>query len=152
MPPLSRHQGYRVAWLMALLHMLAVGDRFLLSILIEPIKADLGLGDAVIGALQGPAFAIVNGVAIIPMILLARRWPLARLLAVALAGSSVATIACGLATSGGALAGARMMLGLAQAAIGPAAMGLIVAAMAQRIAGVGSACLPEERRWAGAWP
>ncbi|WP_394664064.1 MFS transporter [uncultured Sphingomonas sp.] len=130
MPPLPRHQGYRVAWLMALVHMLAVGDRFLLSILIEPIKADLGLGDAVIGALQGPAFAIVNGVAIIPMILLARRWPLARLLAVALAGSSVATIACGLATSGGMLAGARMMLGLAQAAIGPAAMGLIVAAIA----------------------
>ena len=130
MPPLPRYQGYRVAWLMALVHMLAVGDRFVLSILIEPVKADLGLGDAMIGALQGPAFAIVNGLAVIPMILLARRWPLARLLAVALAGSSGATIACGLATSGGTLAAARMMLGLVQAAIGPAAMGLIVAAMA----------------------
>ncbi|KTT92406.1 hypothetical protein NS355_17900, partial [Sphingomonas yabuuchiae] len=85
------HRGYRVAVLMALVHMLAVGQRFLLSILIEPIKADLGLGDAAIGLLQGPAFAFVGGAAVVPMILLARTWPLARLLAFALLGASVAT-------------------------------------------------------------
>jgi len=34
-----------------------------ITILIEPIKADLGLGDAAIGVLQGPAFAFVNGAA-----------------------------------------------------------------------------------------
>ncbi|MEJ8629539.1 MFS transporter [Sphingomonas sp. I4] len=121
--------GYGVAILMALVHMLAVGDRFLLSILIEPIKADLALRDGMIGVLQGPAFAVLNGLAIVPMTLLARRWPLARLLAVAMLGSSVATIACGLAGSGEAVAAARMVLGLVQAAIGPAALGLIVAAM-----------------------
>lgn len=123
------YRGYGIAILMALVHMLAVGDRFLLSILIEPIKAELHLGDAAIGALQGPAFAIVGGMAVIPMILLARRWPLARLLAVALMGSSIATIGCGLARTGSMLAAARMLLGLMQAAIGPAAIGLIVAAM-----------------------
>jgi predicted MFS family arabinose efflux permease len=129
--PLSLpHRGYRVAVLMALVHMLAVGQRFLLSILIEPIKADLGLGDAAIGLLQGPAFAFVNGAAVVPMILLARTWPLARLLAFALLGASVATTLCGLAGSVELLIPARMLLGLAQAAIVPAAMGLIVAAMA----------------------
>lgn len=125
-----RYQGYGIACLMALVHMLAVGQRFLLSILIEPIKADLALRDGTIGMLQGPAFAIVNGIAIIPMILLARRWPLTGLLGVALLVSSGATIGCGLAGSDTALAAARMLLGLAQAAIGPAAIGLIVAAMA----------------------
>lgn len=130
MPTLFRLHGYAIAVLMALVHMLAVGDRFLLSILIEPIKADLALRDGTIGLVQGPAFAVVNGVAVVPMIALAHRWSLARLLALALAGSSVATIACGLAGSGTALAAARMALGLAQAAIGPAALGLIVAAMA----------------------
>lgn len=123
------HRGYRVAVLMALVHMLAVGQRFLLSILIEPIKADLGLGDAAIGLLQGPAFAFVNGAAVVPMILLARTWPLARLLAFALLGASVATALCGLAGSIELLIPARMLLGLSQAAIVPAAMGLIVAAM-----------------------
>ncbi len=122
-------RGYRIAGLMALVHMLAVGDRFLLSILIEPIKADLGLGDAAIGVLQGPAFAFVNGAAVVPMILLARRWPLARLLALALIGSSVATGLCAFAGSVDLLIAARMLLGLAHAAIVPAAMGLIVAAM-----------------------
>ncbi|MEG3092894.1 MFS transporter [Sphingomonas sp. PB1R3] len=129
MTPSPRMTGYGVAILMALVHMLAVGDRFLLSILIEPIKADLALRDGMIGVLQGPAFAVLNGLAIVPMTLLARRWPLARLLAVAMLGSSVATIACGLAGSGEAVAAARMVLGLVQAAIGPAALGLIVAAM-----------------------
>ncbi len=129
MSPTTRYRGYGVAMLMALVHMLAVGDRFLLSILIEPIKADLTVRDGTIGMLQGPAFAVLNGLAIVPMILIARRWPLARLLALAMLGSSVATIACGLARSGEALAAARMAMGLAQAAIGPAALGLIVAAM-----------------------
>ncbi len=129
MPLSPPHQGYRIAVLMALVHMLAVGDRFLLSILIEPIKADLGLGDAAIGVLQGPAFAFVNGAAVVPMILLARRWPLARLLALALIGSSVATSMSAFAGSVDLLIPARMLLGLAQAAVVPAAMGLIVAAM-----------------------
>lgn len=129
MSPTTRYRGYGVAMLMALVHMLAVGDRFLLSILIEPIKADLTVRDGTIGMLQGPAFAVLNGLATVPMILIARRWPLARLLALAMLGSSVATIACGLARSGEALAVARMAMGLAQAAIGPAALGLIVAAM-----------------------
>ena len=128
--PLSLpHRGYRVAVLMALVHMLAVGQRFLPSILIEPMKADLGLGDAAIGLLQGPAFAFVGGAAVVPMILLARTWPLARLLAFALLGASVATALCGLAGSVELLIPARMLLGLSQAAIVPAAMGLIVAAM-----------------------
>ncbi|WP_343528063.1 MFS transporter [Sphingomonas sp.] len=135
MPPSTPYivhgpRGYGVAVLMALVHMLAVGDRFLLSILIEPIKAELRLGDAAIGLLQGPAFAVVHGVAIIPMLLLARHWALARLLACALLGSSGATLACGFAESIALLVPARMLLGLVQATIGPAALGLIVAAMA----------------------
>ena len=129
MPLLPPLPGYRIAVLMALAHMLVVGDRFLLSILIEPIKADLGLGDAAIGVLQGPAFAFMGGAAVVPMILLARVWPLARLLALAMLGSSVATSACALAGSVATLIPARMLLGLAQGAVGPAAIGLIVAAM-----------------------
>jgi len=114
---------------MALVHMLAVGDRFLLSVLVEPIKAELHLGDDAIGIVQGPAFALVHGLAIVPMVLAARRWPLARLLALALLGSSVATILCGCAASVALLVPARMLMGLAQAAIGPAAVGLIALAM-----------------------
>lgn len=114
---------------MALVHMLAVGDRFLLSVLVEPIKAELHLGDDAIGFVQGPASALVHGMAIVPMVLAARRWPLARLLALALLGSSVATILCGCAASVALLVPARMLMGLAQAAIGPAAVGLIALSM-----------------------
>lgn len=129
LPPSSPSDGYRVAIVMALIQMLAAGTRFLPSILIEPMKGDLGLGDAAIGLLQGPAFAIVNGAAVIPMILLVRTWPITRILVFAVLGSSMATLACGLAGSVETLIPARMLLGLAQAAIAPAAMELIVATM-----------------------
>ena len=52
----------RTAWGMVILLMIAYvfsyTDRMVLSILVEPIKADLQLTDVQIGMLLGPAFAI----------------------------------------------------------------------------------------------
>ena len=50
------------AWIMVSLMMVAYifsfVDRYILGLLIEPIKADLNLTDTQIGLLLGPAFAI----------------------------------------------------------------------------------------------
>ena len=48
---------YMVA-LMTIAYMFSFIDRYILGLLIEPIKADLGLTDTQIGLLLGPAFAI----------------------------------------------------------------------------------------------
>ena len=46
-------------------------DRYILSILLPAIKADLGLSDAMLGFLVGPAFAVVYASAGIPVARLA---------------------------------------------------------------------------------
>ncbi|MGB1877333.1 MAG: MFS transporter, partial [Rhodospirillaceae bacterium] len=61
----GKHAPYpkpTVAWTMVILltlaYILSFVDRFILSLLVEPIKADLELTDTQIGLLLGPAFAL----------------------------------------------------------------------------------------------
>ena len=58
----QKHINSSSAWVMVSLMMVAYifsfVDRYILGLLIEPIKADLNLTDTQIGLLLGPAFAI----------------------------------------------------------------------------------------------
>ena len=70
-----RKQSY--AWymvgLMTIAYMFSFIDRYILGLLIEPIKADLGLTDTQIGLLLGPAFAIFYATMGLPLGYLADR-------------------------------------------------------------------------------
>ena len=60
-------------------------DRQILSILIEPIKADLGVSDFAMGLLSGTAFAIFYATLGMPLALIADRWNRRNLIGISLA-------------------------------------------------------------------
>jgi MFS family permease len=100
-------------------------DRQILAILLEPIKADLGVSDTAMGFLTGIAFALFYTVAGIPIARLADRSSRRTVIAVGLALWSAMTAASGLARSFGELALARIGVGVGEAACTPPAHSLL---------------------------
>ena len=74
-------------------------DRAGISILVEPIKAELGLSDAQIGVLTGFAFSLTYALFGIPLARITDTGNRVRLLAVCLAVWSLATAVAGFVTS-----------------------------------------------------
>lgn len=100
-------------------------DRQVINLLVDPIKADLGLGDIEIGLLQGFSFALFYAVFAIPFAWVAdrhnRKW-------VVVAGVvlwSLATFSSGLAGSFAVLFGARMLVGVGESALTPAGTSML---------------------------
>ncbi len=119
----------RYAWyvvvLLTLVHIVAYVDRYLLSLLIEPIKATLVLTDFQIGLLIGPAFVFFFVVLGLPLGWLADRKSRRTILAVGIALWSVMTAACGMARSFGTLFLARIGVGIGEASAAPCTASLI---------------------------
>lgn len=117
------------AWLVVTLCMIAYVfsfiDRQILSLLIEPIKADLSLSDTQFGLLQGLAFSLFYATMGIPIASLADRYPRPLIIVAGVAIWSAATMACGLARSFGQLFVARLGVGAGEAALSPATYSLI---------------------------
>ncbi|ADU11934.1 spinster family MFS transporter [Asticcacaulis excentricus] len=90
-------------------------DRQILSILAQPIKAELNLSDAQLGWLGGFAFAFVYTLLGIPAAMIAQRVGRVRLITAALIVWSAATAACGLANSWITLALGRFGVGVGEA-------------------------------------
>ncbi|MFD2501430.1 MFS transporter [Rhizorhabdus histidinilytica] len=90
-------------WLVVLLLMAALilsfVDRIGLSLLVDPIRADLGISDAEIGLLQGIAFGLFFAVMGLPLGWLADRWSRKGTIMLGVGMWSVATAACGLAAN-----------------------------------------------------
>jgi len=118
----------RVAWFYAVLFAIPlVGyiHRLMINILIDPISMDFALTDTQASYLQGPPFAIVYGLMVIPMGLLADRGNRVMLLSTGAALWSLGTVMCGIAPTFAMLFAARMLVGLGEAALMPAAVSLI---------------------------
>ena len=90
-------------------------DRQLLSILAKPIQDDLGLADGQLGLISGLYFAVFYCVLAIPVGWLADRTNRVRVLSLACALWSAATVACGFASSYPQLVAARMSVGIGEA-------------------------------------
>ena len=100
-------------------------DRQILSILIESIKADLGLSDQALGFLSGFAFAAFYATLGIPIARWADRGNRRNLISLALAVWSAMTALCGLAQNFWQLAAARIGVGIGEAGCSPPAHSLI---------------------------
>ena len=100
-------------------------DRQILAILLEDIKADLGVSDSAMGFLTGFAFALFYTVAGIPIARWADVGVRRSIIAMGLAVWSVMTAASGLARSFTELAIARVGVGVGEAAGSPPAHSLI---------------------------
>ncbi len=91
-------------------------DRYLLTGLVGPIKAEFGLGDGMMGLLMGPAFVVLYVVLGVPFARLADQGSRIRIIAAGCVLWSAATAATGLATGPVSLALARIGVGVGEAA------------------------------------
>ncbi len=128
MPP-TRQPFARQAWMtvgiLFLAGILSVVDRSAINLLVDPLKADLGITDEQIGLLQGLAFGLFYACMGIPMGMAADRFSRRNLIAFGITVWSLATIWSGLAHSFGELFTARLLVGFGEAALSPAAISLI---------------------------
>ncbi|WP_044562695.1 MFS transporter [Azospirillum sp. B4] len=90
-------------------------DRQLLSILAKPIQDDLGVTDGQLGLISGLYFALFYCFISIPVAWLADRANRVRVLSIACALWSVATVACGFSATYPQLVMARMAVGVGEA-------------------------------------
>lgn len=100
-------------------------DRQVISLLIDPIRADLQISDTQFSLLHGLAFAMLYAVAGIPIARLADSRSRPVIISIGIFVWSMATAACGMAKSFVQLFLARMAVGVGEAALSPAAYSMI---------------------------
>ncbi|HLK49427.1 MAG TPA: MFS transporter [Bryobacteraceae bacterium] len=119
--------GY--AWYVVLaltaIYMLSYMDRQILSLLVGPMKRDLGISDTRVGLLQGLAFGLFYTFMGLPLGRIADRRSRRGLIAVGVVLWSLFTSACSVARSFWTLFLARMGVGVGEASLSPAAYSLI---------------------------
>jgi predicted MFS family arabinose efflux permease len=110
----ARYAAFVLA-LLCFVYVLNFLDRQLLSILAKPIQDELGLTDGQLGRLGGLYFALFYCILGVPVAWLADRGNRVRVLSLACAVWSAATMACGMAQNYSQLAVARMSVGVGEA-------------------------------------
>jgi MFS family permease len=100
-------------------------DRGILALLVEPIKADLGISDTQMSLLLGAAFAAFYAIMGIPFGILVDRVHRVGLISIGFLLWSLATAASGLTRTFGSLFLMRMAVGIGEATAGPAAPSII---------------------------
>jgi len=122
-PP--RSQGWWAVAVFAVAAVLSYTDRQILALLVDPIRGDLHISDTQLSILQGAAFAVLYSFIGLPLGRIADIVPRRALLVFAVAMWSFGTIVCGFSDSFAALFAARLLVGIGEAALAPAAMSLI---------------------------
>ncbi len=107
------------------LYILSQLDRQIITMLIQPIRADLNLSDTQFSLIHGLAFALFYGLMGIPIARLADTRSRPLIIVCGVAVWSFATAACGLARNFLQLFAARMAVGTGEAALSPAAYSMI---------------------------
>ena len=74
-------------------------DRQLLSVLVEPIRAEMNFSDTQFGLLTGFAFALFYAAAGVPVAMIADRWNRVKLIGIACVVWSGFTAACGMVSN-----------------------------------------------------
>ena len=119
----------RITWYMVILLTLAYIfsyiDRIILGLLVDPIQKDLGVSDAQMGYLLGPAFGIFYATMGLPLGWLADRMRRVTIVTCGIAIWSAATAFCGLAQSYVHLFLMRMTVGVGEATLSPCSMSMI---------------------------
>ena len=100
-------------------------DRQVITLLIEPIRADLQISDTQFSLLHGLAFSMLYAIAGIPIARLADTRSRPVIIAVGIFIWSLATAMCGVAGTYWQLLLARIGVGAGEATLGPSAMSII---------------------------
>lgn len=118
-------QGWYAVSILALATTFAMLDQGILGLLIQQIIRDFNLTDTEASLLLGPAFAFVYVIVGIPLSPLIDRWTRTKIIAIGVTVWSLATAACGLASSFIQLFTARMVVGAGEAVNGPSAYSIV---------------------------
>jgi predicted MFS family arabinose efflux permease len=121
----SETKRWYVLFLLTGVYALNIADRFVVSTLIEPIKAELHVSDAAIGLLTGGALALFYVAAGLPLSVLADRVNRRNLVALSLGAWSLMTAVCGMTRSFWQLMAARVLVGVGEAGGTPPSQSLI---------------------------
>ncbi len=122
--PASGYAWYTV-FMLTIAYIFSFVDRYILGLLVEPIKADMALTDTEIGLLLGPAFALFYTTMGLPLGWLADRARRTWIVGAGIAVWSLATAASGLAKNFLQLFGARVAVGVGEATLSPCALSMI---------------------------
>lgn len=119
--PRAPTNAWLVLALLLAIYIFNFADRYLITGLVGPIKAEFGLGDDFMGLLMGPAFVALYVFAGVPIARLADRKSRIAIIAAGCVVWSAATVATGMATGPVSLALSRVAVGIGEAAfIAPA--------------------------------
>ncbi len=127
--------SFRSWWMIFVLWILYVNsfiDRLVLVMLVDPIKADLGLSDVQMGILLGPAFAISYGLLGVPLGWALDKYPRRWVIYICVTAWSLAAASSGIARSFIALLLCRIGVGSGEAGLVPGSYALIGDAFPQR--------------------
>jgi MFS family permease len=130
--PSAGAYAWYVAFLLATGHLVSFIDRFLMALVMEPLKHNLGVSDTQLGLLQGTSFVILYSVVAVPLGRMADKVNRRNLIIGGIVLWSLATALCGFANSFGSLFMARVAVGFGEAALVPAAMSLLAALFPRR--------------------
>lgn len=119
----TSHWGTVLA--LMLVYIVSYIDRQVLTIVVDPLKKSLAIGDTEIGLLQGILFSSVLMVAAVPMSYLVDNFNRVRVLISCIVFWSLATLYCGFATNFWELMAGRIGLAVAEAVVPMAAMSVI---------------------------
>lgn len=123
--PVASWKAWWAVLVLFLAYTISFIDRTIISLLVEPIRTDLGLSDTQISLLQGLAFTFFYTTMSIPIAFLADRGQRPLIIGVGMFVWSAMTVACGFAVNFVQLFLARMGVGVGEASLGPAAYSLI---------------------------
>jgi MFS family permease len=122
--PRPLHAWYVIA-VLDVAALLSYVDRFILGVLIDPIRRDLHISDTQIGLISGSAFALFYGFWALPLGRLADRKTRVYIIAAGVLCWSIMTAACGLTKTFWQLFVARMGVGIGEASLASSAYSLI---------------------------
>jgi MFS family permease len=121
----SEAYAWSVVAILIFAYTISFVDRQIMSLLIQPIKADLQINDTMIGLLHGLAFAVFYTIFGIPIGRMAdsksRKW----IIIVGISIWSAMTAACGLAKTFTQLLFARIGVGVGEASLSPSAYSML---------------------------
>ncbi len=123
--PRSLGYSWYIVFLCMVAYIFSFLDRQVISLLVEPIRADLQISDTQFSLVHGLAFALFYAAMGIPLARIADSRSRPLLIAWGIAIWCLATAACGLAKNFVQLFLARMAVGFGEAALSPAAYSMI---------------------------
>jgi MFS family permease len=122
--PSAGYTGYVLVLILFVLTF-STTDRFIVSILVDDLKRDLGLSDRQLGWILGPSFTVVYSLSVLPLARLADRSVRRSIIAAGLFAWSLFTALTGFVNSFAQLFLARMAVGIGEASASPASQSLI---------------------------